>query len=299
MKDKIETEIKIRIFLAILITEQEQVTRAESMKAVQETIKTTEERFILDQQQLQSIPVLDVKKDLPSLRNPPPNHKTPINSLEKCEAFIHNGFLLFHPQNSSSLIRNFISDKKQFNNPSIHVNTFYALKTQSKTDLSDGALRMKNTPNAGGTSVISEYMSFEVLKLAFDAKLLSTETEIRYYPEGKITDYVASINKVNIGVSVTRAMKFPIDRDFDENDAKRLLEKKLYGVICSTRNAQFPKFKRQILHIWSVNKKATDVLLSVYNNNISNDLKSNTIVIITTADGKKAQSIFWEVSNTN
>eukprot|EP01156_Anaeramoeba_ignava_P006858 Anaeramoba_ignava/a349797_175.p2 GENE.a349797_175~~a349797_175.p2 ORF type:complete len:146 (-),score=38.99 a349797_175:36-473(-) len=142
-------------------------------------------------------------------------------------------------------------------------------------------------------------MSFEVLKISLKAKLLSTETEIRYYPEGKITDYVVSIKGVNLGVSVTRAMKFPPGSDFEEEDAKRLLEKKLYGVICSNKNVQFPKFKRQILHIWSISNQATKMLKKVYDKQISKELKANTIVMITTAADSKSQSIFWEAQLIN
>lgn len=70
------------------------------------------------------------------------------------------------------------------------------------------ARRIQDTPNAGGSSVESETLSFELFKKYFNATLLKTEMEVSYFPEGgSITDYVINLFGCSVGVSVTRAMK--------------------------------------------------------------------------------------------
>ena len=83
------------------------------------------------------------------------------------------------------------------------------IKKHNQFDLCDGSRTIASLPNAGGTSVVSETLSFEMLNRMYGAKLQATEMELRYYPLGsKITDYSVSIYGETIGVSVTRAMKF-------------------------------------------------------------------------------------------
>ena len=57
-----------------------------------------------------------------------------------------------------------------------------------------------------------------------------TEMEVSYFPRGgSITDYVCELYDVTVGVSVTRAMKF--SGEFTAEDAERLLNKKLKGMM--------------------------------------------------------------------
>ncbi|KAJ6251099.1 hypothetical protein M0813_15921 [Anaeramoeba flamelloides] len=175
-----------------------------------------------------------------------------------------------------------------------HYNQLISKCCFNKYSLTKGAQKIRDSENAGGTSIISEAMSFEVLKKMINAKLLSTETEIVYCPEGKITDYAILVsnceNTVTLGVSVTRAMKYR--GIFQKEDAIRLLEKKLFGVICSSENSSYPKFAKQILHIWSTDERTSRILNNVYHNYISNEYKHNTIVIVSTAIN--SDWIFWE-----
>jgi hypothetical protein len=100
--------------------------------------------------------------------------------------------------------------------------------------------------------------------------------EIRYFPHGsKITDYSIKLDSKCVGVSVTRAMTF--GKHYTTFDAERLLQKKLFGVINSTKNGT-PRFIfassvnwylvmredgwiKQILHILTPN---SCVLLFIY-----------------------------------
>jgi hypothetical protein len=172
--------------------------------------------------------------------------------------------------------------------------------------LSAGAQRILNTPNAGGNSVASEVMSFELLATMYNASLLRTEMEVDYVFCGcSITDYsVKVLGQYTLGVSVARAMKY--NGVFDRfvwllltflhriwltsprlcrEDAARLLGKKLRGVIASTENAcGKDRWSKQILHIWAEKKYVADVVYDVYQTEIDEALRANTLVIVTVCE---------------
>jgi len=153
-------------------------------------------------------------------------------------------------------------------------------KNLAKMNLSRDAIKLVDVPNAGGSSEVSEMLSFEVLMKTFQARLLKTEMEVDYFPQGgSITDYVCEIFGTKLGVSVTRAMKFR-GGTFDEEDARHLLTKKLNGVIRSSANS-LENWNKQILHVWSANRDVTNTLIKVYST-LPEDVVSNTVVFITT-----------------
>ncbi|OWF38819.1 AAC-rich mRNA clone AAC4 protein-like [Mizuhopecten yessoensis] len=163
-------------------------------------------------------------------------------------------------------------------------NNFYPLKKLKEMTLSIAAIRLATVPNAGGNSVVSEVLSFELLQRCFRAKLLKTEMEVDYFPMGgSITDYVCDMFGHKIGVSVTRAMRF--HGEFTEEDARRLLTKKLKGVVQSSKNSM-EKWEKQILHVWTTNKDTANTLKRVYHT-LGNDVTSNTVVMITVSTNAK------------
>ncbi|KAJ3440094.1 hypothetical protein M0812_16142 [Anaeramoeba flamelloides] len=177
--------------------------------------------------------------------------------------------------------------------PTIYTNEFCPNCDFCDLSLSKGAKKLLETENAGGSSIISEALSFEVLHRLFRCKLLATEMEIQYKdPHSPITDYAISIDGQAFGVSVTRAMKWPIGSTFTTVDGTKLLKKKLSGIIKSTKNAINPKFEKQILHIWAENSKTKDTLIDIWENDLCDSLKSNTFILITTAENN-CEYIFW------
>jgi hypothetical protein len=75
--------------------------------------------------------------------------------------------------------------------------------------LTEGGRRIRDLPNAGGNSVASEVMSFEVLRASYGADLLKTEMELEYFPMGgSITDYSVLLYDLHIGVSGNRLDDF-------------------------------------------------------------------------------------------
>lgn len=174
------------------------------------------------------------------------------------------------------------------NNSGCIVTHFDKLKPFKKMSLSFEALRILNTPNAGGNSIVSEALSFEFFKKYTNAKLLKTEMEVEYFPEGgSINDYVMSIFGHVIGVSVTRAMKF-MGNEFSIEDAEQLLSKKLKGIVRSTRNSLL-KWEKQILHVWVMSEETANVLEIAWAF-LDPALRTNTVLLITVA--KNSLEIF-------
>jgi len=145
--------------------------------------------------------------------------------------------------------------------------------------LSLDAQRMLLEDNAGGSSRVSEAMSFEVLHRAFGAQLLKLELELRYWPpNGSITDYSIDIDGVQLGVSVTRAMGKPGVR-FGVDAAEALLRKKLGGVIRSSQTC-LDDLEKQILHIWVQDAADAEAVERAYAV-IEPELVSSTVVLVT------------------
>jgi len=146
---------------------------------------------------------------------------------------------------------------------------------------------MLNTPNAGGNSVWSEVLSYEVLHHVFGAELKRTETEIEYAPGSKITDFSIDIHNRHIGVSVVRIINFfdlngkKYKAPFTPEYARDILYKKLFGVIASTE-ATVDKWEKQILYIWTTSSCVADIIVSEYWK-VPKKLRSNTLVYVTHA----------------
>ncbi|GAM18502.1 hypothetical protein SAMD00019534_016770 [Acytostelium subglobosum LB1] len=153
--------------------------------------------------------------------------------------------------------------------------------------LSNGGRRILETPNAGGNSVWSEVLSYEVLHQVFGAQLKSTETEIQYLPGSKITDYSVTFDGHHIGVSVVRIINFfdlmgkKYKAVFTPEYARQLLYKKLFGVLASSE-AVIDKWEKQILYIWTTSSTAADIIVQEYWK-IPKRLRSNTLVYVTHA----------------
>ena len=77
------------------------------------------------------------------------------------------------------------------------------------------------------------------------------ETQVDYWCQYKMIDYIIIEGDKRIGVSVTRAMTFRRTCVFDMKEAERLMQKKLYGLVVA-RNAvnKRHRFFTCILHVW-------------------------------------------------
>ncbi len=170
-------------------------------------------------------------------------------------------------------------------------------------ELSTGAIKIMNVPNAGGSSVRSEILSFEIIRqLLHGVQLHKTEMEIAYFPRGsKKTDYAVTAQDgdqtIHLGVSVTRAMRYLENQIFDARDARHLLKKKLDGCTWSTRNNycmnKNEQFKRQILHVFAQSADIAQLLEQEYSL-LPDDIRSNTIVMITLTPETGSEWLYFE-----
>ncbi|KAG0290570.1 hypothetical protein BGZ96_005964 [Linnemannia gamsii] len=147
---------------------------------------------------------------------------------------------------------------------------------------SDDALRMLNLPNAGGSSLLSEVLSCEMLYRCLGARLAKTEMEIKYFfAYQPMTDYTVSLpglaSGYHVGVSVTRA--FAYKGAYRRSECRKLLKKKLSGIKASTRNVMDERLFKQILHVWVPNGKVARTVQATYRS-LPVELTSNSVVVI-------------------
>lgn len=155
--------------------------------------------------------------------------------------------------------------------------------------LSDGAREILVEGTVGGSSVYSEAISFEVLARCEGAVLLKSESEILYQdPMGPRTDYLADIDSIRIGVSVTRAVGFPREDPYPVSVAEALLMDKLTGVQQSTANVDAADaWAKQILHVIAYSPMHAASIMQAWDM-ISVDVKKDTILWVTVTDGEDA-----------
>jgi hypothetical protein len=155
--------------------------------------------------------------------------------------------------------------------------------------LTDGGQIIMTTPNAGGSSIPSEAFSFEVMTRCELATFLKGEMEVTYTnPSGKRTDELVAIDGLKVGVSVTRAMKYPITVVMTEAEAKTLIERKLSDILLSTANvAPSDKWTKQILHVFAVSQENANAVRAAWQS-IDAGTRADTIVLVTVTDGDDA-----------
>ena len=119
--------------------------------------------------------------------------------------------------------------------------------------------------------------------------------EIEYWNDHwKKCDFICQIGTENVGVSVTRGMHYPDPNKHTIQDAIRLLNKKLYGLVVARTGIwdENSAFTRSILHIWVQNEKIANNLMYAYEQ-LDVELKDDIIVLLTIA-AKNASYIFFD-----
>jgi len=149
--------------------------------------------------------------------------------------------------------------------------------------LTPGGQRLAATPNAGGSSGLSEIFAYEQLARCELADLLATETEVVYTTPGKITDMEVSIQSHKLGVSVTRAETYPLGQPYPLDTATTLISRKLTDIQASTANAA-DHWDKQILAVLAWDSATADVVEQAWMS-LDASVKANTIVVVTSTDG--------------
>lgn len=146
------------------------------------------------------------------------------------------------------------------------------LVTHEKLKLCHHAERSLIHDNAGGASEYSEAMSIHYFDNVFNGKDFVLETEVEYWREFKMVDYICTINNTRVGVSVTRAMGFPCSSKFTKEDARQLINKKIKDLIVAcdlviTKHS----FEKSILHVWCQNERIAGIIKEVYEDELEID----------------------------
>jgi hypothetical protein len=148
-----------------------------------------------------------------------------------------------------------------------------------------GGQKLAMTPNAGGSSGLSEIFAYEQLARCELATLLHTETEITYDTQGKITDLEVEVDAEKIGVSVTRAQTYPLGTPYTMSAATMLLQKKLGDIQLSSMNVSAQdQWRKQILAILAYDDQAADTMEQAWTT-LDASYKADTVVLITTTYG--------------
>ena len=151
--------------------------------------------------------------------------------------------------------------------------------------LSAGAQQIIEDGNAGGSSLLSEVFAFEVLARCELANLLKTETQIVYDEQGSITDFLAEIDELKIGVSVTRAVGFPFEDPYLPAQGIELLADKLAGITESSANvSDADKWQKQILAILAYAPSHADVIADAWAT-LDAGARADTLVMIIVTNG--------------
>lgn len=155
-----------------------------------------------------------------------------------------------------------------------------------RPQLTPGGIHLLDTPNAGGSSEMSELFAFEQLARCEGASLVKTETEITYTNSGgKKTDILVELDGHKIGVSVTRAFAFPIGNPYTETQARTLLERKLDDIQLSSANVTAADaWEKQILSYQAIDDQAAQTVVDVWNT-LDANTKGDTILLITVTNG--------------
>jgi len=151
--------------------------------------------------------------------------------------------------------------------------------------LTPGGLRMIQTPNAGGSSVFSEVFAFEQLGRCEQAGLLKTETEILYDQPGKITDLEVTIDGHKIGVSVVRAMTFPLGQPYTMQAATTIIQRKLEDIQASSANVSAQdRWEKQVLAVLAYDDQHADLVAQVWAG-FDASIRADTLLVVTVTHG--------------
>lgn len=154
--------------------------------------------------------------------------------------------------------------------------------------LTPGGQTLAATPNAGGSSGLSEVFAYEQLARCEMASLLKTETQVMYDVSGKITDMLLTIDGEKIGVSVTRVQTYPLGTPYDPADATTLITRKLNDIKASTMNVSAgDRWRKQVLALLAWDDAAADVMAQAWAD-VDAEVKADTLVVLTTTDGEDA-----------
>lgn len=174
----------------ILLQQQQQTTQlSSSTSTTTTTSSSTPPRLQNDSLSTKQ----QQQKDTKTQQQQQKEQKEQIVSLGPPQTFHATAdFVVTAPTSNSFTVPNCLTDISPHSGRIVR-NTLHirpTVKDFAEIHLTEGGERIRDTPNAGGNSVMSEVLSYELLRCMYGAELLRTEMELEYWPlGGKITDY--------------------------------------------------------------------------------------------------------------
>lgn len=162
----------------------------------------------------------------------------------------------------------------------INLNIYTKNKCINDIEWSLYAKRMFLNGNAGGSSLLSEMLSYEIFNKIGNAVLFRSEKELDYvFPDGPLADYTMYItdNKLYC-TSVSRA--FCYYNNFNKEKCYNLLYKKFSKIKYIEKNINNGNIYKNILHIFTTTNNNLDIIKSVYLE-LPLYIKKNIIFIVT------------------
>jgi hypothetical protein len=161
------------------------------------------------------------------------------------------------------------------------------------TRLSSGAQAILGSPAPSTSAVVARAFAFEVLRRCEGAQLLKTADEIKYVDSaGKSADMLVAIGGRKIGVTSTRAFRYPPSDPYTVANARVLLERALNDVLLSNQNvAAADRWAKQVLHVFAYGYEHAASLEAAYAD-LDSALKASTILLITVTDGADSPLYF-------
>jgi hypothetical protein len=160
--------------------------------------------------------------------------------------------------------------------------------------LTAGAQEILTEGTAGGSSGLSEALSYEVLERCEGATmLLASELDVTYSsPTSKRTDLVAQFDET-IGVSVARAVIFPGTVPYTLAEAQRVIGGKLDDILDSSANVMNFAWDKQILAVMAWDDVAADRVREAWEG-FTPERRADTIVYVIVTDGMDRNIYFNE-----
>ncbi len=153
--------------------------------------------------------------------------------------------------------------------------------------LTPGGVEIILDGNAGGSSLYSEVFAYEWLARCEGATLVKTETEIAYdTPDSKRADLLVEIDGVRVGVSVTRAVRFPFGREpYTLAAATELFDRKLDDIHLATLHAvPGDRWAKQMVAALAYDLQHAQVAMEAWQN-LDAETRGDTLLIVAVTTG--------------
>lgn len=152
--------------------------------------------------------------------------------------------------------------------------------------LTPAGLEVLTDGNAGGSSVYSEVFAMEWLARCELASLVKSENEVVYDdPMAKKIDILVELDGRKVGVSVTRAMTFPLGQPYQPAAATTLFERKLDDLqLATTQVSAGDRWSKQMLAVLAYDDQHAEVAMQAWAG-LDAQTRDDTLLVVAVTGG--------------